>query len=60
MLYESFKSNLSVANKDYKKTVQLELTKGDDKWMVNMIPEDGPLINALTGGLIEYTGSMQE
>lgn len=53
-LYRDFYQNLSAAPKDYTGSAVMELTLVNGEWKVNVIPSYGPLINCLTGGLMEF------
>ena len=57
-LYASFQEKLAAAEKDYEGTAVLNLTNVDGKWMVDQMTEKDPLINCLTGGLMDYSNSI--
>ena len=57
-LYAAFQEKLAAAEKDYEGTAVLNLTNVDGKWMVDQISQTDPLVNCLTGGLMDYSNSL--
>ena len=57
-LYAAFQEKLAAAEKDYEGTAVLNLTNVGGKWMVDQISQTDPLVNCLTGGLMDYSNSL--
>ncbi len=57
-LYAAFQEKLAAAEKDYEGTAVLNLSKVDGKWKVDQISQSDPLVNCLTGGLIDYSNGL--
>ena len=57
-LYAAFQEKLAAAETDYEGNAVLNLSKVDGKWMVDQISQSDPLVNCLTGGLIDYSNDL--
>ena len=54
-----FKEKAAVMEKTYTETVSIPLSQVDGAWVVDEIDEESPLINALTGGLIDALDTLE-
>lgn len=50
-----FKEKIEAASFDYEQTVPVVLTKTKDGWVVENVENSNPLVNAVYGGLIGYS-----
>lgn len=57
---EIFLSKLEESKKDYEKTVTLNLSQKDDKWVVDELKTNGDFYNALTGGIIDVSKNIEK
>lgn len=54
-----FKEKAADMEKTYTETVSIPLSQVDGAWVVDEIDEESPLINALTGGLIDALDTLE-